>query len=192
MLSVEWTITSKNRTEFTHNWESCTIERIFIDIVKTQPGYEIQIRNGVLRVFAPKLIPDQQNFLKVRMPHFQVHDAPFELVSAQLHDYLNDIIYEPRGHAGSISSIVGEPKLDLDLKNARAEDFLDEIVLASTRKIWVVIFADPSYPLTRTGYRQTLLLPRNSSIADERQPVWDLFRWGDGLDEGYSRLVGYN
>ena len=191
-MGVEWTVMPDNQAEFTHSWDSCTVEQIFSDIVRTQPGYEIHVRNGVLHVLAPKLIPDRQNFLKLRIGRFRVNHEPFEIASAQLHNYLNDIIYEPRGRSGSIASMGNEPKLDLDMTNARVEEVLDEIVLASTRKIWVVIFAGPSFALTRTGYRRTLLPQRDSSISDDQQPNWDLFRWGEALNEGYSKLIRYN
>lgn len=179
-MGIEWVATSEAKTEFSHLWESATVEEIIEQIVKTQPNYEVQIWNGVLHILSPKLIPERQNFLKLRIGHFQVHQQPFEWVSAQLHDYANDIIFKPKGHAGSIASMPDEPRLDLDLTDTSVEEVLDKIVLASTRKIWIVVFSDDP-ATTETGFRRSLSLWLDSPIPDGQQPVWNLFRWGDSL-----------
>jgi hypothetical protein len=179
-MGIEWVATSEAKTEFSHFWESVTVEEIIKQIITTQPNYEVQIWNGVLHILPPKLIPDRQNFLMLRITRFQVHQEPFEMVSEQLHNYANDVVYKVQGHAGSIASMPDEPKLDLDLTDTSVEEVLDKIVLMSTRKIWIVVYSDNPATI-ETGIRRSLSLWSDSPIPDGQQPVWNLFRWGDAL-----------
>jgi hypothetical protein len=193
-MGVEWVDSSEAKVPFTHSWNNVMVEDIFAQIIAKWPGYEIQVgkgvwkqpvyqvqmRNGVLHVVPTELIPDRQNFLKLGLSRFQVHQQPFEMVSAQLHDFVNDIIFGPQGHAGSIASMPDEPKLDLDLRDTKVEEVLDKIIVGSSRNIWIVVFSGNSETMG-AGFRRTLSLMGNSPIADAQQPVWDLVRWREAF-----------
>jgi hypothetical protein len=155
-------------------WKNVTVREIIEDIGRTQPGYQVQVKNGLVQISPSRdLIPDNQNFLKLRLESFEVHGDFVEIASFKLH-----MLVTPRKYGQLSIGATGDSKVELELKNPTVEEALDALAVASSRKIWVVTFLDDA-GLTPRGMRRTISLWSPRPQPDEEQPGWDLFRWGD-------------
>lgn len=167
-------------------WADTTVRRIIAGIVHAQPGYEIQVKGGVVVVRPTNLLPDRENFLTERIANFDAENEVAETASQRLAALVRPVMAparrtpSARAQGGIISSQlaeVGDPQISVSLENATVETILSAISLASPFKVWVVTFsAGPG--LTSAGFRRTILRRTGKVVPDEWQPVWELLRWG--------------
>ena len=184
-MGIEWIPTTSTNTSITLSWKDATVKRIISDIVRTQTGYQILINNSVVHVVLPDVIPRSQDFLSLPISQFSVDRVPVEMVSRRLREIVKAKLSagtSRKAIAGSQGANPDDPKITLQLNNATVRDVLDQIILASTRKIWVVTFLENPKP-TPAGFRRTMTLWNSSPVSDDEQPVWDLLRWTDRLPE---------
>jgi hypothetical protein len=174
-IGIVWVNSVAAHAELSFAWKKTTAMEIIQDIASTQLGYQVEVRNGVVHIWPSGLIPDRENFLKLKVPAFDVHDAYIEIASFKLH-----MLVAPRKYGQISIGGTGDSKVTLELKNASVEAALDALVVASNRKIWVVTFSDDA-KLTATGLRRAESLWSGKATPDEEQPSWDLIRWGDPL-----------
>ena len=83
-MGITWINSPPARAEATFAWKSATIDEIILAIAKTQPGYQVQVKNEAVHIF-PAEIPDAESFLKIRLGGFHAHDTMIEVASFQLH-----------------------------------------------------------------------------------------------------------
>jgi hypothetical protein len=171
-MGITWVNSPPARAKLGLTWNKVTVGQIIRDIAGTQPGYEVRARNGVLHVSAT--IPDEQNFLKVKIGEFRVQNEYSEMAHFKLWTLLN-----PRPEYGSWQMSIGgrgDSKVTIELAESTVEDVLDALGVASTQKIWVVTFTT-DVRLTLRGLRRSISL-WNDKPADEGPPCWDAIRWG--------------
>lgn len=183
-MGIAWVNTAAAKTEVSFSWKDATLRSIIEAVAKSQPGYRVGISNGVVHVLSVDILPEQ-NFLQLRIESFQVRHELVEMASRRLRNLVRERVSPTRsgegGVAGSLITNVGDPRIDVEVKNGNARDALDVLVTGpSNKRIWVVTFQDVS-TLTATGFRRTLTLWNNSSIPDDEQPVWDTFRWDERI-----------
>jgi hypothetical protein len=174
-LGMAWVNSPAAHTEMPFSWKKTTVLEIIQDIANTQPGYQVYVRNGVVHIWPSGLIPDRENFLKLKISAFDVRDEYVELASFKLHTLVT-----PRNYGGISIGATGDSKVTLELKNTSVETALDALVVTSNRKIWVVTFSDNAKQTAR-GFRRAESLWSGKATPDEEQPSWDLIRWGDPL-----------
>lgn len=175
-IGIAWVNSPTANAKTSYAWKNITVREIVDNIVRTQAGYEVRVKNGVVLVSpSHDLIPDSQNFLKLRLQYFESHDNFVEIASFKLH-----MLVTPLKNGQMSIGATGDSKVDVELKNPTVEEALDAIAVASNRKIWVVTFLDES-GLTSRGMRRTISLWSTKPQPDEEQPGWDLLRWGDSL-----------
>jgi hypothetical protein len=75
------------------------------NIANTQPGYQVDVRDGVVHIWPSGLIPDRENFLKLRIPAFDVNDAYVEVASFKLH-----MLITPRNYGAISIGATGDSK----------------------------------------------------------------------------------
>lgn len=172
-MGIAWVDSPAARAYLPFAWKDSTPQDIIKAIAKTQPGYQVQVSNGVVHVFP--LIPDAQNFLKMKIGDFSVHNTYAELAYFKLHT----LVTPPR-HGNQQISIAGpgDSRVNVELKNPTVEVALDALAVTSSRKVWIVTFSNDT-SLTARGFRRTKTLWTEKPIPDEEQPGWDLIRWGD-------------
>ena len=172
-FGITWILPANENAKISFAWHDVTLTQMIDNIVRTQQGYGTFVKDEVLHVFPPRdVLPDSQNFLKLKLPSFKAHDDFVELASFKLHTMVT-----PR-RSGQVSvGGTGDSKVDLDLRDCTVEDALDAIAIASNRKIWIVTFTDDR-GLTSRGWRRTSSLWASKPQPDEEQPGWDLLRWG--------------
>lgn len=173
-MGVAWVNTPAARAPRPFEWRDVTVKQMIEAIAATPPGYQVQMSNGVMHVFPLRPILERENFLTLKIPSFEVHDAPTELASERLFDTL-----VPQQVGGfSLAANADDPRISLRLKDSTVEQVLDAIVLASARKIWIATFSDDT-GLTSTGLRRTETLWNNLPVPDKGQPVWNLLHWNE-------------
>jgi len=174
-MGITWVNSPAGRIGLPFAWKNVTVQEIIETIAKTQPGYQVRVENGVVHVLQQGSIPDRENFLKMKIQAFEVHNEYIEMASFKLHK----LIVPPR-FAGFSVGATGDSRVDLDMKDVTVENILDALAVASNRKIWMVTFdSDPK--LTPAGLRKTRSLFTETPVPDKEQPVWHLQRWGDPL-----------
>jgi hypothetical protein len=168
------------------SWKDATVEEVIRDIAQAQPGYQVEVRNAVVHVRPRALIPDRENFLRLRIPRFEVQNEVAETASKGLSGLVSLELTPPRPAAagqagGGVASSqlveVGDPEISISLANVTVEDGLDAISLVSPFKVWIVTFAGGG-SLTPGGFRRTVLAVADRPVPDERQPVWEFLKWG--------------
>jgi hypothetical protein len=172
-MGITWVNTPTAKATLPFAWKNATVQEVIEAIAKTQPGYQVQVKNGVLHVFPGSLIPDQENFLKLKIDEFSLHDTYIELASFKLHMLVTPRVYGQISIGGT-----GDSKVSVELKHPTLEDALDALAVASNRKIWLVTYMDDA-GLTPRGLRRTRSLWTDQPIPDDEQPTWQLMRWGD-------------
>jgi hypothetical protein len=173
-MGIAWIDTPATIAQRPFAWKSATVWQIIESIAEAEPGYRIETTNGVMHIFPAALIPDRQNFLKIKITTFETHNAIVELASFKLHS----LVTPTKGnHQFSIAG-TGDSQISVKLKNCTVEDALDALAVASNRKIWVVTFSDDP-GLTNRGLRRAVSLWSGKPGPDDGQPAWDLLRWGD-------------
>jgi len=173
-MGIAWVYSDATTAKSRFAWKDITVREIIKAIIKTQPGYEIEVANGILHVFAPRLIPDGQNFLKLRIDSFNVKNTYVEIASFKLHTLVTP---QTGNHQFSIAG-PGDSRVDLELRNSTLEEILDALVAVSDRKIWIMTFSDDNH-LNAGGLRRTRSLWTDAPLSDAEQPLWQLTRWGD-------------
>jgi len=172
-MGITWVNSPATLAQLPLAWAHTTPDEIIRDIVKTQPGYEVRVDDGIVHIF--RSIQDNENFLKIRIGRFSASDQPVEVTYYRLHTTLAPA---KGNHQISIAG-PGDSKVTLDLSDPTVEDVLDAISVASSRKIWIVTFSDDT-GLTPRGLRRTLSL-WSANPSEPDQPGWDVIRWGDPL-----------
>lgn len=174
-MGIVWVNSPAARAEVPFAWKDASVRGLIDDIAKNQPGYKVELRNGVVHVF-PGFIPDRENFLKLKIGTFLLHDSYLEVASFKLHTLITPI----RGNYQISVAGPGDSRVSIELTDSTAENALDALVVASNRKVWIVTFP-PESTLTPSGFRRTMSLFTDTPIADDEQPVWYLYRSGDPL-----------
>ena len=179
-MGIEWISSRSTRSKLAMGRTDGSVREIFQKVVETQPGYEMRISNGVVRVVATTVSPNE-NFLLIRIKSFNIRNELVESAQQKLRELVRASVILPKpgggGVAGSLTSNVGEPKIDVSITDATVGDVLDALATSSPTKVWVVTFAE-SAALTPTGFRRTESLHGSVPVSDDEQPIWQTFRWG--------------
>lgn len=174
-MGFTWVNTPAARAEIPFAWKDTTVQEIIESIAKKQPGYHVDVGDALVHISPLGLIPDRQNFLKLRIARFEVQDDYIEVASWRL-----QALVTPRTYGATSIGATGDSKVNLDLKDSTVEDILDALAAASNRKIWIVTFAGDT-GLTPTGFRRTMSLWSGRPAPDDEHASWDLLRWGDPM-----------
>lgn len=173
-MGITWVNNPEALAQMPYAWKEETLKDIIQTIAERQPGYQVQIANGVVHISSPGMVPDQQNFLKLKIGGFEVHNQ-VEVASWELR-----MLITPRRYGAISIGATGDSRVDLNLKDTTVEGVLDALAATSKRQIWIVTFANDTR-LTQTGFRRTISLWNQNLGPDDEQPCWDLLRWGNPL-----------
>lgn len=176
-MGIAWIGTPAARAEVPFLWKEVTVREVIEAIAKQQPGYSVQVRNGVVHIAAPELIPERENFLNLRIKEFQVRNGYTDVAILRLQNLIT-----PAKYSGfSVGTDADEPRISLELRDSTVSDILDGLALASNRKIWIITFSTDPKP-TSAGFRKTLALwDTLSPVAEKGEPALNLLHWGDRI-----------
>jgi hypothetical protein len=174
-MGVVWANTPATKARFTFSWKDATVREVIESIAKTQQGSSVEAGNGVVHVLGSVSVPEQENFLNLKLKSFEVHNQYCKMAELKLHDLIT-----PPAYAGISIGTSEEPTITIGLTDTTVRGVLDALALASINKIWIVTFSDDT-GLTPRGLRRTMSLWSGVTPPHKDQPVWDLLHWGDKL-----------
>jgi hypothetical protein len=176
-MGIAWINSPEENQKLPFAWKDATVQEIIQSIVRSEPGYEVQFANRVIRVFPVGIIPHAQNFLDLKFKEFDVVNSNVELALLKVHGLISPV----KRVGFSVGGEPNEPKITLKLKDSTVADILDAMVQASPRQIWMVTFSSDTNP-TPAGFRRTVGLWNGfSPIPDGDEPALNLLRWGDKI-----------
>jgi len=181
-MGIQWVVTPNAKQGVKLFWKSATLMQVLNDISKTQNGYIVQVRNGIVHISNSR-IQSKQSFLTLKLQTFEVKNEIVGMASRKLRGIVKLTVLPPKigptGVGGNMFAKADEGPITLQLADSSVEDILDAFATASSKKIWIVTFVD-SYIPTGTGFHRTVSL-WNFHIPDDEQPIWDLFSWSDAV-----------
>ena len=82
-MGIEWSDASRDHVRAPVHLRATTVGSLLAWILAQQPGHEIRLDDGVVHVFATRLLDDQRNFLNVRLREFSLEKA--NMAAARFH-----------------------------------------------------------------------------------------------------------
>ena len=186
-MGIEWVKSPKTLRNVNHTWQHATVYRVIESLVRGQPGYSFEVRNGVVHVFPKGALRDRHNFLNIRIEQFEVQNEHIAVASRlRLYPLVHHVVSPPVGATSPeseggtgyhISTGSGDERVSFKSRNITVRGILDRFSLAAGLKIWIVTY--PEKPtLTVAGFRRTGSLYRDAPLPDEYQPLWEFLPWG--------------
>src|SRR5258705_2609262 len=74
-MGIEWSDDSEDKGPSQVQMRDITVGSLLSQILAQQPGYEFRLDDGVVHVFATRLLDDQYNFLNIRLREFSLEKA---------------------------------------------------------------------------------------------------------------------
>jgi hypothetical protein len=185
-MGIEWVRSPGTLKKVSLSWKNASVQQMLETLVKSQPGYQLEISNGVTHVFPGSVNSSQKDFLTLKTEKFEVRNQVVEIASHDLRDLVKPKISppppspnRPAGVGYSQGTNMDDPEFSLALEDVSVRQILDNMSLASDRKIWVVTFIDA--PSSANGFWRTATLWQRGDVPDTEQPLWDMFRWNDTI-----------
>lgn len=94
-MGIAWVRTPAATRSVKLSWKVATVGEIVNDVVRLQPGYKVNVKDGILHVSDPRLIPDRQNFLRLRVHEFVVSNEVVEMAERRLVNVVNATVVPP-------------------------------------------------------------------------------------------------
>lgn len=183
-MGIEWIAASETPIA-ARSWSDATALAILQDIVKSSPGYSLEISNGVVHILPAWLKDDPADILNAHIGTFEVSNQyPPGIVASILPQRLRTIMVRPIPPgpnwqlAGSTLMSGNESRVTFRLENPTVREILDRLCQSASRNIWIVRY--PAVPTkTNAGYLKML---RNDerAVRDDQEffPSFDLLAWG--------------
>ena len=112
-MGIAWINTPGARHDLSLSWTDATLQDIIEAVTKTQPGFQVQVGDGIVHIRNPKVIPPDQDFLTLRVNRFEVNNEHVDFVSRKLHDLVKLTLSPPKPQSGP-GGIGGSPGYNLD------------------------------------------------------------------------------
>jgi hypothetical protein len=142
-MGIEWADDSEHKGPAKVHVRGTTVGGLLSQLLAQQPGYEFRLEDGVVHVFATRLLGDPYNFLNIRLREFSLEkanmgDARFHLwgaIISQLHPW--------GGYGGgwggvSISKDFDAEKITFACKDLTVRQALSKIVVVQGNALWLV------------------------------------------------------
>src|SRR5437879_13765623 len=99
-MGIAWINTPGARHDLSLSWTNATLQDIIEAVTKTQPGFQVEVGDGIVHIRNPKVIPPEQDFLSLRVNRFEVNNEHVDFVSRKLHDLVKLTLSPPMRQAG--------------------------------------------------------------------------------------------
>lgn len=164
-----------------------TARKLLVQLLAGQPGYSIDIRQGVVHISPSASRADPHDILNIRLKSFEVSDAYVQSANEQLLGTVRSVVspspsgltrHTGRGGIGTTGgSDLGDSRISLSLRNATVRSALDRLCLAGMYRVWLVDLPSRK-SLTPTGFLQVASPFDRKELPGGYQPTWALLRWG--------------
>lgn len=181
-MGIEWVRAPEASRKVHLSWRDASVYEVVESVVKSWPGYDFEISDGVVHVFPRGLLADKRSFLNLGIAAFEVEDDYVMFASRRLRNRVRRIVSPPppprpgAGYAGSMATGWGDRRVSFKLKKVTVRDVLDKLILSADLKVWIVTYTEKP-GLTQGGFRNVLAVD-GTAIAEQEQPVWGLYLWG--------------
>lgn len=175
-MGIEWVDKSEERAAAPVHARNTTTQRILQQIVREKPGTTFTLSGGIVHVFASSGISEVQNFLNLRIPHFQVENENLFGAEWLLRVAIDEVLNpRPGGYGGGHGH--GVPRSDtFDVRNLRfsinhatVRQILNTIAIRQGNALWVVRILPSEMMRNGRFYAQT-----SSAVSKEAAPD---FHW---------------
>ena len=112
-----------------------TVLEIIEAIAKSRPGYQVEVRNGIVHIAPSGLVPRAQDFLDLKVSDFRVRNEAEEIADWRLQEIAKATVSPPKllpggttqAMAFSIGAEAGVPNVTLSLRDVTVDDVLDSL-----------------------------------------------------------------
>jgi len=183
-LGIEWIKAMDPAPGFVGSWRQTTALAILRDIAKADPGYELEVGDGIVHVFPAAMRGDPSDVLNFRLESVKIDDT-INVAAVNLMSRVKPVMTPPRPSeptavlGGSILEDGGARAISVASDHATVREILDRLCLESGRGAWVVAY--PPVPgKTRAGFLKTVWLEKSIIVEDGAFfPSWRFLHWGE-------------
>src|SRR5260370_19533803 len=136
-IGVEWVRSPETLKKVSLSWKNAAVRQMLDAVVKSQPGYQLEINDGVAHIFPTSINSNGQDFLNLKIERFEVRNQVVEIESHKLHDLVrlkvsppHSSSQRPAGIGYSQGANVGHPEFSLSLKVVIVRPSLHSLPLA--------------------------------------------------------------
>jgi len=142
-MGIEWSDDLEDRSPTQVQARDTTVGSLLSQILAQQPGYEFRLDDGVVHVFATRLLYDRYNFLNIRLREFSLEKANMAAARFHLWGTIISQLHPQGGYAGgwggvSIYKDFDAPKITFVCRDLTVRQALSKIVEAQGNALWVV------------------------------------------------------
>lgn len=146
-MGIEWIYSPDQGVPFISLKAPTTVKAMIIKIVQQEPGYVLEIKDGVINIGSKSLSANPYDFLNLRVPEYRVDKVNVFGAEAQLRLTIDRTLHPERYLGGSNGGYgYGPDRHDgFDIKNISfsrkqisVREVLDEIIRQNGNALWVV------------------------------------------------------
>jgi hypothetical protein len=142
-MGIEWSDDSQAKALPPVHTRNTTVGNLLGQILEQQPGYEFRLDDGVVHIFATRLLDDARNFLNIRLREFSLEKANMGAARFELWGAIISHLH-PRGGFGggwggySRYKDFDVKKITFSCRDLTVRQALSKIVEAEGNALWVV------------------------------------------------------
>jgi hypothetical protein len=142
-MGIEWADDSQDRPASPIQVQDTTVRHLLDQILSGQSGYQFQLDDDVVHVFAVRLVDDPRNFLNIRLRQFSLEKANMAAARFYLWGAIISNLHPRGGYAGgwggqSIYKDFDAAKITFSYRDLTVRQALNRIVEAEGNALWVV------------------------------------------------------
>lgn len=142
-MGIEWPDDSQKRAASPVHVQDTTVRNLLSQILSGQPGYQFQLDDGVVHVFAVSLVDDPRNFLNIRLREFSLKKANMAAAGYYLWGAIIANLHPQRGYGGGWGGVsmykdFDVEKITFSYRDLTVRQALSKIVEAEGNALWVV------------------------------------------------------
>jgi hypothetical protein len=142
-MGIEWSDDSEDNGPSKLHLQDTTVGSLLSQILAQQPGYEFKLEDGVVHVFAKRVVDDQYNFLNIRLREFSLEKATMGAARFQLWGAIISQLHPRGGYGGGWGGFsrykdFDAPKITFACKDLTVRQALSKIAVVQGNALWVV------------------------------------------------------
>jgi hypothetical protein len=142
-MGIEWSDDSEDQGPFKVHVRDTTAGSLLSQILAQQSGYEFRLEDGVVHIFATRLVDHPYNFLNIRLREFSLEKASMEAATFHLWGAIFLQLHPQGGYGGGWDGVsrykdFNAPKITLACKDLTLRQALSKIAVVQGNALWVV------------------------------------------------------
>jgi len=142
-MGIEWSDDPQAKAPSPVHIRDTTIRNLLSQILAQQPGYEFRLDDGVVHIFATRLLDDPRNFLNIRLREFSLEKANMGAARFYLWGTIISHLHQRGGFGGGWGGYSKYKDFDVNKITFSCRDLtvrqaLSKIVKSQGNALWVV------------------------------------------------------